>query len=115
MKSHSLQLKKKRRGGFSLMEVMSAIVIIAVVATASLSGLSAMRGKANAKMDQTNIAELNSKVQAYHLEYGKWPDTRLRALHTGGYVDTARQTTPFGGFYTFDNKTKTVVNTYAPK
>ncbi len=104
----------KKRRGFSLMEVMSAIVIIAVVATASVSGLSALRGKANAKMDQTNIAELNSKCQAYHLEHGQWPSANMRQLATAGYVETANFTTPYGGRYTFDRTALKVVNNNAP-
>lgn len=104
-----------RRRGFSLMEVMSAIVIIAVVATASVSGLSALRGKANAKLDQTNIAELTSKVQAYHLETGRWPSKSMKELFSTGYVEDSKFSTPFGGRYTFDRKTKVVMNKYAPK
>ena len=104
-----------KRRGFSLMEVMSAIVIIAVVATASVTGLSALRGKANSKMDQTNMAELNSKCQAYHLEHGKWPSANMKQLADSGYVETANFTTPYGGRYTFDRKQLTVINRYAPK
>lgn len=107
-------MRKRLRGGFSLMEVMSAIVIIAVVATASVSGLSSLRGKANVKMDQTNIAELDSKVQAYRLETGKWPSANLNQLVTSGYITADSLVTPFGGKYTFDRKTNLVINNAAP-
>ena len=93
---------------------MSAIVIIAVVATASMTGLSALRAKANAKMDQTNIAELNSLIQAYRLETGKWPSGSMKELKTAGYVDSDQFPTPYGGRYRFDRTTKTVINRYAP-
>ena len=109
------QTHSPTRRGFSLMEVMAAIVIIAVVATASLSGLSSLRGKANSKMDQTNMAELNAKVEAYHLEHGKYPSASMKELATSGYVESNKFTTPFGGRYTFDRKKKKVINRYAPK
>lgn len=96
------------------MEVMAAIVIIAVVATASVSGLSSLRGKANTKLDETNIAELNSKVQAYHLEYAKWPSTNLTQLTRTGYIDAKSLVTPFGGKYSFDRNTNLVINKNAP-
>ena len=115
MQTFKKQRTSASRRGFSLMEVMAAIVIIAVVATASLSGLSSLRGKANSKMDQTNMAELNSKVEAYHLEYGKWPSPSMKELATAGYVESNKFTTPFGGRYTFDRKKKKVINKHAPK
>lgn len=96
------------------MEVMAAIVIIAVVATASVSGLSSLRGKANTKLDQTNVAEMNSKVQAYYLEYSKWPSSNLRQLVTAGYIESKALVTPFGGKYTFDKNSGLVVNKNAP-
>lgn len=106
--------QSNRRRGFSLMEVMAAIVIIAVVATASVTGLSSLRGKANTKLDETNIAELNSKVQAYHLEYSRWPSTNLRQLVQSGYIENKALVTPFGGRYTFDRNTQTVINKNSP-
>ncbi|MCA9174113.1 MAG: prepilin-type N-terminal cleavage/methylation domain-containing protein [Planctomycetales bacterium] len=106
--------RRTRRRGFSLMEVMAAIIIIAAVATATVSSLVALRGKSQAKIDQQNIAELNGKVQAYYMEFGRWPDTNLARLYREGYTDKALQATPYGGRYTFDATTQTVVNTYAP-
>lgn len=115
MQKHQTLSSTRQRRGFSLMEVMAAIVIIAVVATAGLAGLSSLRGKANQKMDQTNMAELNSKVEAYYLEHSKWPSTNMRELAASGYVEDAKFTTPFGGRYQFDRKTKKVINKNAPK
>ena len=96
------------------MEVMAAIVIIAVVATASLTGLSSVRIKANEKIDATNMAELNSKVEAYRLEFGRAPDTYMTYLFTGGYTPEKYNKTPFGGYYTYDATTQKVINKYAP-
>ena len=109
-----MKTNNTKRSGFSLMEVMAAIVIIAVVATASVSGLSSLRGKANTKLDETNIAELNSKVQAYHLEYAKWPSTNLNQLTRTGYIEAKSLVTPFGGKYSFDRNTNQVINKNAP-
>ena len=108
------QKMSRRRGGFSLMEVMAAIIIIAAVATATVASLTTLRGKSMAKIDQQNVAELNGKVHAYYLEFGKWPDANLNDLFTAGYTDAKTQATPFGGNYTFDSTTETVVNTNAP-
>ena len=50
------------------MEVMAAVVIIAAVATATVSSLVALRGKSMSKIDEQNIADLNGKVQAFYME-----------------------------------------------
>ena len=102
------------REGFSLMEIMAAVVIVAVVATASVSGLSTLRGKTNVKLDETNIADLTSKVEAYRLEHGRLPDTNMWRLIRTGYVTRAELNTPYGGRYTFDTATNKVVNKNAP-
>ena len=96
------------------MEVMAAVVIIAAVATATVSSLVALRGKSMSKIDQQNIADLNGKVQAYYMEFGAWPDSNLEDLFNNGYTDELVLPTPFGGQYTFDATNQKVVNTNAP-
>ena len=97
------------------MEVMSAIVIIAIVATAGVNGLTSLRGKANEKLDQTNIAELTSLVQTYRLETGKWPSGSMKELYQHGYAESDQFPTPYGGRYRFDRANKVVVNPRAPQ
>ena len=109
-----MQRKRNNRSGFSLMEVMAAIIIIAAVATATVSSLVTLRGKSMSKIDEQNIAELNGKVQAYYLEYGVWPDSDLKDLFDAGYTNASTQPTPFGGNYTFDANKETIVNSFAP-
>ncbi len=113
-----LQLRKynrQRRGGFSLLEVIAAVVILAVVAAATVSAIAPMREKARQKMDDQNIAKLNAIAQTYYMEVGKWPDKRLRNFQKEGYSEVSRHDTPYGGYYTFDTSKKQVVNTYRPK
>ncbi len=106
---------KSQRKAFSLIEVIAAVIILAVVATATVATISPMREKSRAKLDQQNIASLNGTVQAYYMEIGAWPDTNLTRLKTQGYATDTYQVTPYGGRYTFDTATLKVVNTYAPK
>ena len=96
------------------MEVMAAVVIIAAVATATVSSLVALRGKSMSKIDEQNIADLNGKVQAFYMEFGTWPDANLDDLFTNGYTEQSALPTPFGGHYTFDATSQKVVNTNAP-
>jgi prepilin-type N-terminal cleavage/methylation domain-containing protein len=104
-----------RRRGFSLLEVIAAVVILAVVAAATVATIAPMRAKSAAKLDQQNIAKLNSISQTYYMETGTWPNADLSALFTAGYTDQARYTTPYGGFYRWNAATRTVFNPNAPR
>lgn len=105
---------KARRKGFSLIEVIAAVIILAVVATATVATIAPMREKSRRKLDEQNIASLNGTVQAYYMEIGAWPDRNLTRLKTQGYTTDTYQRTPYGGYYTFDAATGRVVNTNAP-
>ncbi|MCA9134597.1 MAG: prepilin-type N-terminal cleavage/methylation domain-containing protein [Planctomycetales bacterium] len=106
--------KKSKRKGFSLIEVIAAVIILAVVATATVATISPMREKSRKKLDEQNIASLNGVVQAYYMEKGAWPDRGLTYLYRDGFTSSRTNPTPYGGYYTWDNATKTVVNSYAP-
>lgn len=106
--------KKSNRKGFSLIEVIAAVIILAVVATATVATIAPMREKSRRKLDDQNIATLNGTVQAYYMELGAWPDTNLTRLKTQGYTQDTYQKTPYGGNYTFDATTLKVVNKQAP-
>ena len=107
--------KKSNRKGFSLIEVIAAVIILAVVATATVATIAPMREKSRKKLDEQNIASLNGTVQAYYMEIGAWPDTNLTRLKTQGYTTDTYQKTPYGGYYTFDTTTYKVINKQAPK
>ena len=108
------KLNTRKRSGFSLIEVIAAVVILAVVATATVATIAPMREKSRVKLDQQNIAKLNGVVQAYYMETGRWPDRAMTRLFREGYTSTRTTSTPYGGYYTWDNTNKTVVNQYAP-
>lgn len=104
----------RRRKGFSLIEVIAAVVILAVVATATVSTIAPMREKSRVKLDEQNIAKLNGIVQAYILETGQTPDYWMTRLQTAGYTTDRLQPTPYGGNYSWDAANNTVVNNYSP-
>ena len=104
---------RRRRQGFSLIEVIAAVVILAVVATATVATIAPMREKSRSKIDQQNIAKLNGLCQAYYMEYGVWPDAPLTHLFERGYTSIRLTPTPYGGYYRFDPATRTVINPFA--
>lgn len=111
----SAQNRNRNRRGFSLIEVIAAVIILAVVATATVATIAPMREKTRVKLNEQNVAKLNGIVQAYILETGKSPDFWMTRLFDQGYTAEKYQKTPFGGNYNWDNAKMTVVNRYAPK
>ena len=105
---------RRKRKGFSLIEVIAAVVILAVVATATVATIAPMREKSRVKLDTQNIAKLNGIVQAYYMETGRWPDRWMTRLYTSGYTSTRRTPTPYGSYYQWDNANKVVINPAAP-
>ncbi len=103
------------RKGFSLLEMIAAVVILAVVAVATTATIVPMRAKSQAKIDIQNIAKLQALSDTYYLERGVWPDRNLTYLSRYGYTEEARQTTPYGGYYTFNTGTQKVENLNAPQ
>jgi prepilin-type N-terminal cleavage/methylation domain-containing protein len=108
--------KLRKKSGFSLLEVIAAVVILAVVATATIATISPMRAKSQKKIDEQNIAKLNSIVQAYYIEKGAWPTAAMTQLWDSGYLELdasgqKRYPTPTNGvYYRFDTTTRKVIN-----
>ena len=109
-----LMKNKKKRSGFSLLEIIAAVVILAVVAAATVSAIGPLREKSRSKLDEHNISQLNGIVEAYYMERGGYPDKYMTYLKRYGYHEDSYHRTPYGGYYTFDSTTKKVVNTYKP-
>ncbi len=107
-------MKRNRRIGFSLMEIVIAVVIVAIVATLGVSQLGKTTKQAMRNLDEHNQAVLNKAVQRYHAERHRWPDRNLVYLTYYGYADESKkgykyyQYTPYGGIYRFDKRTKKV-------
>ncbi len=79
-------MSSKKRSAFSLLEIIAAVIILAVVATATISTVAPMRAKSDAKLDESSLASLNGLAQNYYMERGAWP-TRVADLARRGYLD----------------------------
>lgn len=105
---------RRNRKGFSLMEIIIAVVIMAIVATLGVSQLGKTTDQAKEKLDQHNIQALNEASHRYYLERNRWPDKNLIYLTYYGYASEAKsgykyyQYTPYGTRYMFDSSTNKV-------
>lgn len=78
-------MKRNRKSGFSLLEVIAAVIILAVVAAATVATVAPMRAKSEDKRADQEVATLNAMVQTYYLEEGNYP-ANAAALATAGYL-----------------------------
>ncbi len=67
--------KQLRRNNFSLLEVIVAITIVAIVATIAVQNLTAKADEANVKTAEIQINSFKSAITTYRLNTGKYPNS----------------------------------------
>lgn len=77
MKSQTHNCRKPRRGGFSLLELLAVVTILGVIAAVVVPRISTSKAGAQAEVNKQNIAEINSAVERWYFEKGKWPNNNL--------------------------------------
>ncbi len=65
----------KRENGFTLIEVMAVIIIIAVLATITIPKLASSTVNARRKADVATAHEVKAALHRYQLDYGAYPKT----------------------------------------
>jgi general secretion pathway protein G len=79
------------RRAMTLVEVLAVIVILGLVAATLLVGFSGTFGRAKHELARSGIGVIVGKLEAYHIEHGRWPpgDLGLRALTDGAAAPSA--------------------------
>ena len=98
MKNHP-PLSPRHAKGFTLIEVLAVMTIIAILAALSFGGFNAMIKSSNNKATQTRLALIGTKLQEYKLDTGVYPgaaadgdeDSAQILLQELGGLDSAGQ------------------------
>ena len=68
---------QKRRGGFSLLELLAVVTILGIIAVVVIPRISVSSAKAKEESNKQNKAEINSAVERWYFEKGTWPKDDL--------------------------------------
>jgi prepilin-type N-terminal cleavage/methylation domain-containing protein len=82
------------KSGFTLIEMLTVVAIIAILAGLLFPAISAARRKAQVAQAQTEIKSIESALKTYYTEYGRWP------IGNGGGDDFSYGKFETGGQYT---------------
>lgn len=69
-----------RQGGFTLLEIIMVVVIIGVLISFLIGGVTKQAGSAKAKINKTKMIKLKSWISLYRTEYNQLPKT-LKSLY----------------------------------
>ena len=68
---------KKRRAGFSLLELLAVVTILGIIAVVVIPRVSVSAEAAKTNAHKQNVAEINGAVERWYFEKGKYPKSNL--------------------------------------
>ena len=103
---------RRKRKGFSLLELLAVVTILGIIAAVIISRFSATTDLAKEKLNAHNKATINSMVERYYMETGSWPATNLAELNDPDYFPDGIPVSPYDGStaYTIDGTSHRVDN-----
>lgn len=92
-------MRRGRRLGMTLVEVLAVVVILGLLASILLMGFSSTFGRAKTELAKTNIGVIVGKIELYRIEKSAFPtnDVGLKVLTDG-------QATPAASYYLSTDK-----------
>lgn len=97
MLKRSVRRLRRSERGFSFLEIIAAISIIAVMSTVALQKFSNVNTLANTSKVQSDLSVINSAAALYQAENGEYPDSLAKL--DGYIVDLANLRPPKGSMY----------------
>jgi general secretion pathway protein G len=96
--------KSRKRGGFSLLELLAVVTILGIIAVVVIPRISVSAGAAKANANSQNMSEINSAIERFYFNNGSYP-TNLADL-TADYFPEGVPTNPVTETaYTIDSTT----------
>ena len=105
--------KKRRQQGFSLIEVLVVMTILAVIFGLVVRDVTGGQDKAKYKQAQLEVQKLTAAVQEFYLDTGNMPNSLEQLVNDSGdsmwmgpYVKEKELTDPWGESYQFSARSQ---------
>jgi len=100
----------KKRTAHIRVELIAIVMILAVVTLAAIAIPRMSRNSAAAKtrVCQTNVAIMNTQIEAYYSENSSWPAALTDITNDPNYFHNGAPSCPAGGYYSIDGTTHRV-------
>ena len=82
-------MKHRVRSGFTLVEIMVVVIIIGVLAALIVPSLFSRTGKAKVSVAKQQVATLDSAVQMFQQDYGRFPESLQELVNPPADVEGA--------------------------
>lgn len=97
------------RRGFSLLELLAAVMIMGILAAVIIPRIGGHTAKAKVNVCHQDKGDINDKLEKYHFDTGNWA-TDLGDIQSDDYYPTAIPVCPVTGqAYTIDSATHRIV------
>jgi prepilin-type N-terminal cleavage/methylation domain-containing protein len=76
----SMILKDNKQSGFTIVELLIAIVVIAILAAISIVAYNGIQNRVHNTSIQNDLSNLSKKMQMYHIDYDRYPSATNDSL-----------------------------------
>ena len=100
----------KKRTAHTRVELLAIVMILIVVTLAAIAipRMSRNSAAARARACQTNVAMMDTQIEAYYSESSSWPATLAYITNDSNYFSNGAPACPAGGHYSIDGATHRV-------
>lgn len=77
---------KQKKSAFTLMELMTVLVVVGILVTMLLPAVAGMRGKADRASCANNLRGLYTAAHSYIQDHQSWPQVGTRNMHEPAYA-----------------------------
>lgn len=87
MSMRKITLMRKNTSGFTIVELLIVIVVIAILAAISIVAFTGIQERARLSSNQSRLADINKLILLYHADKGEYPGTAtVHSAPSGNFI-----------------------------
>ncbi|MGL4512039.1 MAG: competence type IV pilus major pilin ComGC [Lacipirellulaceae bacterium] len=103
------RVRKNRRSGFSLMELLAVVTILGIIAAIIVPRVTSSSDTAKQKVNAHNKGTINAAIERYYIEVGSWPSATMAEINVPAYFPDGIPVNPItNAAYTMNTTTRRV-------